>query len=29
VIAVDGRALTFESYTADGRLVDAFGLKKP
>ncbi len=29
VIAVDGRALKFESYTADGRLVDAFELKKP
>jgi 3',5'-cyclic AMP phosphodiesterase CpdA len=29
VIAVDGRTLKFESYTADGRLVDAFELKKP
>jgi hypothetical protein len=29
VIAVDGRALKYESYTADGRLVDAFVLKKP
>jgi len=28
VIAVDGRTLTFESYTADGRMVDAFVLNK-
>jgi hypothetical protein len=29
VIAVDGRGLKFESYTAAGRLVDAFELRKP
>jgi hypothetical protein len=29
VVAVDARALKFESYAADGRLVDAFELKKP
>ena len=29
VIAVDGLRLKFESYTAAGRLVDAFELKKP
>jgi 3',5'-cyclic AMP phosphodiesterase CpdA len=29
VITVDSRTLKFESYTADGRLVDGFELKKP
>jgi hypothetical protein len=29
VIAVDRGMLTFQSYTADGRLVDAFELRKP
>jgi hypothetical protein len=29
VIAVDGRGLKYESYTAAGRLVDAFELRKP